>query len=304
MSGYTLSHRDKWQNPVFRNLLEAGIWSWMCDTAAWKDTRVRFGGKLISLKRGQIVVSERFISEGFSLGRQAVRTFLENIENDHMITREANHRLTIITICNYAKYQIEENTANPQDIPIDNPTLTQPQPKGNPNKNEGNKGNKERNNTNACVREPEKIELENLSFEHIEPWLLQQETRAAPITIDVREELERFKTHFLSYGGKDKNGNSISDWVAKLGSWLLNSQKQQNFGDKNEKIKRGGREISGGSDRVQSLYAGNNTGDGKPTWTSEGHRLAAKFLAEGAEGESGVQSAGQGADQHSSFPHL
>lgn len=87
--------------------------------------------------------------------------------------------------------------------------------------------------SNAGARNP-KIKLEDLSIEDIQPWIDQQAVRAVAITIDVGEELERFRAHFLAYGGKDKNGNAVSDWVAKFGSWVLNEQKQQKHGAKNQ----------------------------------------------------------------------
>lgn len=102
--------------------------------------------------------------------------------------------------------------------------------------------------TNADAREPvtnrNRLKLEDLSYNDIEPWINQQSVTGNPITVDVRAELERFKTHFLSYGGKDKNGNAISDWVAKFGSWILNEQKQQKYGGKSEKD-RGNNQIAG-----------------------------------------------------------
>jgi len=112
MSGYTKSYREKWQHPVFRDLLEAGIWAWMCDTAAWKDTKIRFNGELVSLRRGQLVTSIRFMSEGFRIGEQVTRTFLENLKNEGMANTQPTHRGTVITICNYDKYQENENSAN------------------------------------------------------------------------------------------------------------------------------------------------------------------------------------------------
>lgn len=93
----------------------------------------------------------------------------------------------------------------------------------------------ERKHTNAggIARPLEKTKLKDLVFEHVEPWLSQQETRGSPITIDVKAELERFKTHFLSYDGKDKNGNAVSDWIAKFGHWLLTEQSRHKNGVKN-----------------------------------------------------------------------
>lgn len=138
MSGYTLSYRDKWQHPAFRNLLEAGIWSWMCDTAVWKKTKIRFNGILVELERGQLATSRRFISEGFGIGEQVTRTFLENLENQGMINQRVTRWGTVITICNYDKYQLNENTGNPPT----NPQVTHDQPTGNPNKKELNTDNK------------------------------------------------------------------------------------------------------------------------------------------------------------------
>lgn len=112
--GYTKSYRAKWKNPIFRNLLEAGIWAWMCDTAAWKDTRVGFNGGLIELKRGQLVTSIRFIAKGFCVSEKVVRTVIDRLKNDTMIVTQEAHKGTIITICNYEEYQNTEETEGTQ----------------------------------------------------------------------------------------------------------------------------------------------------------------------------------------------
>lgn len=135
MSGFTKSYRQKWHHPVFRDLLEAGIWAWMCDTAAWKDTSVRFNGEVIKLSRGQLVTSVRFISQGFRIGEQVTRTFMQNLEKDAMANTLTTHRGTIITICNYDKFQQNENTDN---TPL-NTQLTNCQQTANTNKKERKK---------------------------------------------------------------------------------------------------------------------------------------------------------------------
>ena len=118
-TGFTKSYRAKWQNPIFRNLLEAGIWAWLCDTAVWEETRIRFNGELITLQRGQLLTSIRFISKGFDIGEQKVRTFLDHIESDGMINTQPTHKGTLITICNYEKYQQNANSTNtPTNTPL------------------------------------------------------------------------------------------------------------------------------------------------------------------------------------------
>lgn len=135
MSGYSLSYRSKWNHPLFRDLREAGIWAWLCETAVWKDCRINFNGEIVSLKRGQIITSVRFIAAGFKVGEQVIRTLMDRMETDKMITRQPTHKGTIITICNYDKYQIGGDTDNTQS----NDQPTQTQHTGNTNKKEGNK---------------------------------------------------------------------------------------------------------------------------------------------------------------------
>lgn len=139
MSGYTLSYRDKWTHPVFRNLREAGMWSWICDSAAWKKTKVRFNGIMVELDRGQLATSIRFMSSGFEVGEQLTRTFLQNLEKEGMINTRPTHWGTIITVCNYDKYQSLENADN---TPV-NTRPTHGQHTGNTNKNKYNTSNED-----------------------------------------------------------------------------------------------------------------------------------------------------------------
>lgn len=154
--GYTYSYRRKWENPVFRNLLEAAIWSWMCDTAAWKETPVRFNGELITLLRGQLMVSVRFISKGFCIGDQVTRTFLENLENASMVNTQPTNKGTIITICNYDKYQSLSQAPNE----LDNTRPTHGQHTANTNKKKDNKGNKEKKEEEPLTPLPDWLSLE------------------------------------------------------------------------------------------------------------------------------------------------
>lgn len=130
--GWVKSYRSKWTNAVFRNLLEAAIWGWICESAAWEDKQVRFNGVLFNLKRGQLVTARSFISNGFGIGEQVTRTFLENLEKAGMVNLQTNQRATIITICNYDKFQSFENADNQPT----NQELTNSQPAANHNNKE------------------------------------------------------------------------------------------------------------------------------------------------------------------------
>lgn len=140
MIGWTKSYRRKWKHPVFRNLRDAGIWSYLIDNAAWCDnTDIRFEGHRILLQRGQIAVSERFLATGFCCDRQVIRRLLDALEIDLMITRQKTHGFTIITICNYCEYQDYDSDGKPTD----EPQTTQREPSDNPNIEDSKKIKKE-----------------------------------------------------------------------------------------------------------------------------------------------------------------
>jgi len=132
MSGYTLSYRDKWNHPVFKNFHEVAVWSWLCDMAVWQETRVNYCGQMVTLQRGQIITSRSYIAKGFEMGEQKVRTLLARLENDGMINQRPTSHGTIITICNYNKFQ----DLQPEDKKQTNQHLTSRQPATNHNKKE------------------------------------------------------------------------------------------------------------------------------------------------------------------------
>lgn len=125
MSGWVCSYRKIWDHPIFAgNAKRVGVWQWMLHTAAWKERPFKTGGEFITLKRGQLCVSQRQIADETGVGRQEIRTLLRELELTHAITQTATQGRTVITICNYAKYQDREEGSNPAK----NQTATQEQP--------------------------------------------------------------------------------------------------------------------------------------------------------------------------------
>lgn len=137
---------------MFLNFRDAAVWSYLIDNAAWADgTDIRFQGVRFMLNAGQIMTSERFLAEGFSCDRQVVRRIFEALEKDQMITRERTRDATIITICNYKRYQGFEEDGKP----IEPAEKTQREPTENPNINTSNEGKKESDVvvSRECLRE-------------------------------------------------------------------------------------------------------------------------------------------------------
>lgn len=112
--GWVIAYRKSWTHPAFNNLREAAIWNFLYQNAFWEDGNRNFNGYTFNLKRGQIVVSISFLANGFGMTEKAVRVVIQKIEKLGMITVLGASRGTIITICNYDKYQQNEKTEGDQ----------------------------------------------------------------------------------------------------------------------------------------------------------------------------------------------
>ncbi len=113
------------RHPLLRgNPERIAIWVWLVDNAAFKDVPHDINGKTITVRRGQVAISQRRLAEETGVGRQVIRTFLERLRTERMINPDVTHGKTVVTLCNYEKYQAAINAPNPAP----NPAVTHDQP--------------------------------------------------------------------------------------------------------------------------------------------------------------------------------
>lgn len=131
--GWTKNHRALENHWVGEDGIAYALFLRLISWANYEETKKFIKGELIIIKRGQVLTSVRELATSFKFDRSAVERRLQNFEKDMMIVREMRHPGTIITICNYDKYQCiegERETANvhrtatrPANIPANQPTL-------------------------------------------------------------------------------------------------------------------------------------------------------------------------------------
>ncbi len=93
-------------NPIFSGDFSRGdAWLWLIENAAWKECRVKSGKKIITLQRGQLCYSIRFLAEKWGWSPAKVQRFLDALKTDTMIDTVTDTFQMVITICNYSKYQ-------------------------------------------------------------------------------------------------------------------------------------------------------------------------------------------------------
>ncbi len=152
MSGYYLMHRDWQDNPLFGNEphSQRDAWIWLIEQAAWRPTRARVKGVVIELERGQLCFSQRFMAEKWQWSKSRVDRFLKKLGDEGMIETCAKNGATpghpagqgqsIITICNYDKYQITDAEVRGNNEPVAGATAGQQRGNSGAKKNEGNTG--------------------------------------------------------------------------------------------------------------------------------------------------------------------
>jgi hypothetical protein len=114
--GYIAVHRSIWGHDLFADAVfgEREAWLWLVSSAAWKDCKVRCGNTMIDIKRGQLLFATRFLAKKWKWSHTSTVRFLNLLKNETMIGTQSTRQSTLITICNYDKYQISGNVDGTQ----------------------------------------------------------------------------------------------------------------------------------------------------------------------------------------------
>ena len=138
--GYVRIYRSILDNPAFRNLEEAMFFAYLVIKANWRSGERRYDDRIYKLERGDLVLGERKLAEGFDWSRQKLRGVMSRLIAADMLTRKWDQhgvqRAPIITVCNYDIYQATAET----DGPTSEPSPAQGRPKAGPPKKEGKEG--------------------------------------------------------------------------------------------------------------------------------------------------------------------
>jgi hypothetical protein len=110
--GFYKMERGWMEHPFFSQdpLTEREAWEWMISEAAFEDRVFNLNGNPVKLERGQFSHSLRFLAEKWCWNKDKVARFLERLKKWSMIETTNETAQTLVTICNYAKYQDTRDT--------------------------------------------------------------------------------------------------------------------------------------------------------------------------------------------------
>lgn len=112
MTGFIAMQRDALDHPIIGEPERFYAFFWLVGNACWKPKRIRAKGGAIQLERGELSYSVRYLADAWGWSKSRVDRFLAELRKEGMIApggtvagRSAGQQQSIITICNYDKYQ-------------------------------------------------------------------------------------------------------------------------------------------------------------------------------------------------------
>ena len=112
MAGWIKISTDIAKHWIWNDAERLKWWIDILFMASWKDKKVIEDTHLITIKKGQFIASVAFLCKRWGKSNKTIIKYLKLLEEDEMICREVLHRQTpIITICNYDKYQCNDDNS-------------------------------------------------------------------------------------------------------------------------------------------------------------------------------------------------
>jgi hypothetical protein len=105
MAGFIKIHRKITEWEWYNDLNTCRVFFHLIFTANYKDKP--FQGRII--KRGQVVIGLKKLSEKVGLSVQQVRTSLNKLKSTNEITIESTNQFTLIALVNYSVYQDKQD---------------------------------------------------------------------------------------------------------------------------------------------------------------------------------------------------
>jgi hypothetical protein len=192
---------------LHRKLIE---WEWFADSKTFhvfmyllldaNHTEKKWRG--ITVERGQTLTGRIKISEATGVSQQSVRTALSNLCSTDEITIQSTNRFSIITICNYDKYQSLVNSTNQPD----NQQLTNSQPA---------------TNQQPTTNKNEKKDLKPKVKRFVPPTI--EEIKAYCQDRNNSVDPERFFHHYQANGWVQGKGKPVKNWKSCIITWEKNN---------------------------------------------------------------------------------
>lgn len=227
--GYIKLHRRILDWEWYKDSNTKNIFIHLLLNACYDDCR--FMGK--SVNRGEYITSLSRISNDLGIPVRQVRTSLNRLKQTGEIDTQTTNKYTIVTICNYESYQVDESKSKKKATRKRQADDTQAT---NINKKVIKKENKNNTFYKMCLAETSWIEVvcmqSGISKLQIEK-LLQSFNNHLVMTDDVKSNMRDFKSHFVNWMKYNK-GMVEADRGSYKWKWKGQAPKTGTLGEMNK----------------------------------------------------------------------
>jgi hypothetical protein len=137
LAGWIKLHRKILDSTIFDNADLLKVWIWCLLKATHDDYTQLVGLQVVELTKGQFITGRFKGAEELKLNPSTFYKYLKVLEKLNMIDLNSNNKMTIVTIVNWGKYQLDENETCQQN----NNNVTTKEQQSNTNKNIKNNKN-------------------------------------------------------------------------------------------------------------------------------------------------------------------
>lgn len=186
--------------------------------------------KGVKVERGQVITGRQALACATGLSEQQVRTVLNRLESTGEITMKSTNRFTVVTICNYERYQVDGNNCNCAQ-PTNNQQVTNDQPVDSQqvttNKNEKKVNNEKKEPKGGVFNFLKALRAKGVEKQVAKDWMLVRSKKKAANTQTA------FNGLVTQVEKSGKSWNEIitlcceKSWVGFKAEWLANAEQQQ-----------------------------------------------------------------------------
>ena len=105
MEGWIKLHRSIIDSAVFSDADVLKVWIWLLCNVAYDDHDVVYLGKVIPIKKGQIITGRQKLSQQIGMSEGKIYRATNILKSLGNISVKSNNRYSIITVENWLKYQ-------------------------------------------------------------------------------------------------------------------------------------------------------------------------------------------------------
>lgn len=124
MAGFIALHRQIESHWIFEDPDYFRIWVAMLFAANFKDGEALMNGRVVRIKRGQLVFGLNAWSARYRVTSRKLRTLIKHLENSKMIDRQTTNKYSIISITNYESHQGSDKPVTIKRHSDDKPATT------------------------------------------------------------------------------------------------------------------------------------------------------------------------------------